>query len=107
MQAHSLIEDLKFENTKLKQENAMFKTNTSEFVKTYKDKDYKEGELKNELNMVYAKMDKMDQDFSDLWSEKKEIEERCKMLESELNQRDFDNRDNQGYNDPELQNENV
>jgi hypothetical protein len=34
MQAHSLIEDLKFENTKLKQENAMFKTNTTEFVKT-------------------------------------------------------------------------
>lgn len=57
--------------------------------------------------MVYAKMDKMDQDFSDLWSEKKEIEERCKMLESELNQRDFDNRDNQGNHDPELQNENA
>jgi hypothetical protein len=48
----------------------------------------------------------MDQDFSDLWSEKKEVEERCKMLESELNQRDFDNRDKQGMSDHELQNEN-
>jgi len=33
MQAHSLIEDLKFENTKMKQENAMLKANSSEFVK--------------------------------------------------------------------------
>jgi len=34
MQAHSLIEDLKFENTKLKQENAMMKANSNEFIKT-------------------------------------------------------------------------
>lgn len=33
MQAHSLIEDLKFENTKMKQENAMLKANSNEFVK--------------------------------------------------------------------------
>jgi len=52
MQAHGLIEDLKFENTKLKQENAMFKSNNSEFVKTYKDKDSASSELQNELNMV-------------------------------------------------------
>jgi len=51
-------------------------------------------------------MDKMDQDFSDLWTEKKEIEERCKMLESEMNQRDFNNRDHQGSGDAELQQEN-
>ena len=37
-------------------------------------------------------MDKMDQDFSDLWTEKREVEERCKMLENELNQRDFNAR---------------
>jgi len=51
-------------------------------------------------------MDKMDQDFSDLWTEKKEIEERCKMLEGEINQRDFNNRDHQGSGDAELQQEN-
>lgn len=48
----------------------------------------------------------MDQDFSDLWTEKKEIEERCKMLEGEINQRDFNNRDHQGNGDAELQQEN-
>jgi len=63
--------------------------------------------LQNELNMVYAKMDKMDQDFSDLWSEKKETEERCKMLENELNQRDFNSRGSGGHSDTTLQDENA
>lgn len=63
--------------------------------------------MQNELNMVYAKMDKMDQDFSDLWSEKKETEERCKMLENELNQRDFNSRGGGGPSDQTLQDENA
>jgi len=39
----------------------------------------------------------MDQDFSDLWEEKKEVVERCKMFEQELNQREFNN-ERQGGN---------
>lgn len=48
----------------------------------------------------------MDQDFSDLWTEKREIEERCKMLENELNQRDFNARGG-SQSDQTLQDENA
>lgn len=51
-------------------------------------------------------MDKMDQDFSDLWAEKRETEERCKMLEGELNQRDFNTRDG-NQSDDTLKDENL
>lgn len=78
------LEDLKYTNESLKQENSMFKSNNNEQVKSVHSKDHTLESLQNELNAVYGKMDKMDEEFGELLNEKRDLEEQCSQLQAAL-----------------------